>query len=129
MGRYYEGDINGKFVFGLQSSTAADQFGVTGVPPNYLDYWFDESNIPDIKEGLKQLEEQMPRNVVDALQAYYDLHPDENAAPLTFEDFYYKSDQGPFPRENAEHKADYKLGRKILHCVETTGECSFTAEL
>jgi len=27
MGRYYTGDIEGKFVFGIQSSDAADRFG------------------------------------------------------------------------------------------------------
>ena len=38
MGRYYEGDIEGKFVFGAQSSTAADRFGVEGTTPGYVDY-------------------------------------------------------------------------------------------
>jgi hypothetical protein len=34
MGRYYSGSIRGKFWFGLQSSSAADRFGVLG---SYLD--------------------------------------------------------------------------------------------
>ena len=36
MGRYYEGDISGKFAFGVQSSTAADRFGVDPTKPNYV---------------------------------------------------------------------------------------------
>ena len=38
MGRYYSGDIEGKFAFGIQSSDAADRFGVIGQPPEYLQY-------------------------------------------------------------------------------------------
>jgi hypothetical protein len=52
MGRYYDGDINGKFMFGVQSSDAADRFGVIGEKPNLLDYYFDEDNLDSLKEGL-----------------------------------------------------------------------------
>ena len=31
MGRYYEGDIDGKFWFGVQSSSDADYFGVDNI--------------------------------------------------------------------------------------------------
>ena len=30
MGRYYNGDIEGKFMFAVQSSTSADRFGCAG---------------------------------------------------------------------------------------------------
>ena len=40
MGRYYTGDIEGKFAFGVQASDAADQFGVEGQTPEYLEYYF-----------------------------------------------------------------------------------------
>ena len=59
MGRYYSGDIDGKFWFAVQSSNAADRFGVTGETPNYLTYYFDESNIDEIKEELKRIEESL----------------------------------------------------------------------
>ena len=36
MGRYYFGSIEGKFWFGIQSSCAANRFGVIGQPPEYL---------------------------------------------------------------------------------------------
>ena len=36
MGRYYDGDINGKFMFAVQSSSAADRFGSEG-HNNYLE--------------------------------------------------------------------------------------------
>ena len=37
MGRYYEGDIEGKFWFGVQSSDDADFFGCEGRPPSVLE--------------------------------------------------------------------------------------------
>ena len=37
MGRYYSGDINGKFWFALQSSNAASRFGGYENEPNYID--------------------------------------------------------------------------------------------
>ena len=42
MGRYFEGDIEGKFWFGVQSSSAADRFGCEGVTPSVLEYCFEE---------------------------------------------------------------------------------------
>ena len=33
MGRWYSGDVEGKFWFGIQDSNAADRFGVTGHQP------------------------------------------------------------------------------------------------
>jgi hypothetical protein len=42
MGRYYRGDINGKFWFAVQDSDDADFFGSTGEAPNTLEYYFDE---------------------------------------------------------------------------------------
>ena len=37
MGRYYRGDIEGKFWFAIQASNDADFFGCEGEPPNYLE--------------------------------------------------------------------------------------------
>ena len=47
MGRYYHGDIEGKFWFGVQSSTDAEFFGVEG-NANFLHYYFDEDNKKDV---------------------------------------------------------------------------------
>ena len=44
MGRYYHGTIEGKFMFGIQSSTDADFFGVEGIVPETVNYYFDEDN-------------------------------------------------------------------------------------
>jgi len=59
MGRYYSGDINGKFWFAIQNSDTADRFGVTGTQPEILNYYFDKDSIPDIESELNSLKEQL----------------------------------------------------------------------
>ena len=54
MGRYYFGDIEGKFAFAIQSSDAADRFGVSG-EQNTLSYYFGSDNLDTIEEELKNI--------------------------------------------------------------------------
>ena len=50
MGRYYSGDIEGKFMFSVQSSDDADFFGSEG-HTSYLNYHFDkDDNMTSIEE-------------------------------------------------------------------------------
>lgn len=136
MGRYYEGDIEGKFWFGIQSSDDADFFGSQGYQPEHLEYDFDIQHIPKIQQGLDICLEQLgdKKKVLD--------------------DFF-KADQGytreevcevlnvPVPKPGLSieaHKkskyhyylewyARYELGKKILDCVNKNKHCSFRAEL
>ena len=63
MGRYYNGDIEGKFWVAVQSSDDADFFGVEGRPPNdYLEYGFDEDNLSNVKKGLDECLEELGKN-------------------------------------------------------------------
>ena len=65
MGRYYNGDIDGKFWFAVQSSNAADRFGSTGYEPSYINYSFDKSHIPTINKELTSIEKQIPIKILD----------------------------------------------------------------
>ena len=115
MGRYYSGDINGKFWFGVQSSDAADRFGVTGTQPEVLQYYFDTGNIPDIEEELNLLKEQ--------LFPYFDrliADPD---------DIKWVREESDSPDTIYSNFADYLLGKQILDCVKKQGYCEFEAEL
>ena len=51
MGRYYNGDIEGKFWVAVQSSDDADFFGQAG-EPNEINYHFEKENITEVKEKL-----------------------------------------------------------------------------
>jgi hypothetical protein len=38
MGRYYNGDVNGKFMFAIQGSDAHERFGAVEEQANYINY-------------------------------------------------------------------------------------------
>ena len=124
MGRWISGDINCKLWFAVQSSDAADRFGVTGVQPEELYYYFDEENLPEIQEGLKNIEEFLGNNLVKLHKFFEEntSYSDEKLAK------YLNVDLGVTKRLLSEY-ADYELGLKIADSIRKTGHCEFTAEL
>lgn len=85
MGRYYSGDIEGKFAFGVQSSNAADRFGVEGQPPDYIEYNYNQDDMPLLKDELKVLEDSFGEHRT-AIMVYHDLDgSDEDKQTLTIE--------------------------------------------
>ena len=61
MGRYYDGDIEGKFWFGIQSSCDGEFFGAKDITEEnkeedyhggYVDYCIANSNIDSVLEGI-----------------------------------------------------------------------------
>ena len=128
MGRYYQGDINGKFVFGSQSSDAADRFGVEGQNPGYLDYCYDTDDLEKLETELKLIESNFGKHKV-ALKTYYDLYKDEDAIEISFTEYIKIADLPPLTEDQQFEHNDYRIGRKILECIKDQGSCSFTAEL
>tara|TARA_R110000764_G_scaffold18806_2_gene50162 strand:+ start:104 stop:490 length:387 start_codon:yes stop_codon:yes gene_type:complete len=128
MGRYYDGDIVGKFVFGSQSSAAADRFGVKGEAPDYIDYYYDESNLEDLETEIKLIEDEMGEHG-NYLKIYYDLYGSRDDVQITFEDYLIKGDKKPLSKDQLLEFFDYRIGKKIQKCIKEQGECSFTAEL
>jgi hypothetical protein len=136
MGRYYEGDIDGKFEFGTQASNAADRFGVKGEAPGYLEYYFDESDLPGVKDELKNIVSKFGEHGL-ALETYFNLgywdynnkhhiqFPDylQRGGLINNADEYFDNDK------LLSEFCDYLLGYKIMKCIEETSQCSFTAEL
>lgn len=115
MGRYYSGDIEGKFMFAVQSSTAADRFGTTAHDASYVCYYFEEEHIPTLKKELKTLEKDF--KVVEKFFEGRDSYSDKDVK------------ENNISQEQLSNYADYMLGKKILDHVEEHGECSFDAEL
>ena len=114
MGRYYDGDISGKFMFAVQSSDAADRFGSTGYN-NYLDYYFDEEHLPTIKEELALLKKDW--EVVTEFFEDKDTWSTQEQKNAGITD------------QQMSNYADYCLGKEILDYVKENGECQFSAEL
>ena len=118
MGRYYSGDIEGKFWFGLQSSDSADRFGVTGEQPQVIQYNFTEENLNDVEEEIKNIEEKLS----DKLAVIEKFFGDNNS----YTDNQLK-DAGISTYELGEY-ADLMLGRQIRDYLKENGECYFEAE-
>ena len=124
MGRWCSGSIDHKFWVGIQSSDAADRFGVTGHQPEELYYHFNEDSLPGIKQELSNIEAKLGNNLI-LLHKFFeenDSYADEKVAEhLNVE---------PNAIQNIlKDYADYELGLKIAEAVRTTGQCEFTAEL
>ena len=119
MGRYYSGDINGKFWFGTQPSNDADFFGSEGTEPSYLEYYFDTDHLDNIKAGIKDCKKQLGDNK-KKLDEFFKKENGYNDDMLI---------EAGIDPSSVEWYARLELGEKILACVKENGECNFEAEL
>ena len=123
MGRYYNGDIEGKFWFAIQSSDDADFFGVEGTQP-VLNYYFQEEDLDKVKEGVDKCLKELGK-YKEEIDLFFKDRISYNDKALAE---YLKVDE-----KKAVHLltwyARLGLGQKILKCLEENGECEFEAEL
>ena len=123
MGRYYTGDIEGKFWFAIQPSDAADRFGVTGREPNYLNYYFDKDDLKEVQEELKDIENKMGKRL-KMLENYF-----AKKTTYTHENLHiYLNAEKEETKNYLREYADYLLGKKIEACIIKQGSCDFDAE-
>ena len=118
MGRYYSGEINGKFWFAVQSSDSADRFGVTGQAPSILSYYFDESNLEEVEEEIKRIEDFLgdKKNQLDEFFKSRESYSDEMLLEIGISEY------------DLSQYADLELGIKIRDCIIENGSCDFDAE-
>ena len=124
MGRYYSGDIEGKFWFAVQSSNDVSFFGGEVSDPNYLSYYFGKEDIKDLEEGIKKCKEELGDNLVK-LEKFFskaEMYSDEDVEKVLE-----ISDKDKV-RSMLQWFARLGLGEKILNCVKENSECSFEAE-
>ena len=122
MGRYYNGDIEGKFWFGVQSSTVGERFGCVEQDAGYIDYYTDD--IETCKEELERIEKEHGEDL-DKFQKFFDDL--EKLGKHGYND-QMLIEAGCDLSKLSEY-ADYHFGKKLLECLEKNGECNFTAEL
>ena len=126
MGRYYNGDIEGKFWFGVQSSDDGDFFGSKGEEPNtFLNYHFTkDEHLKDIKKGIKECEKELG-TWKEKLDKFFKDNNGYNAKMI--------EDQLGLKKEKTKELLEWyarlELGNQILECVMKQGDCSFEAEL
>ena len=137
MGRYYYGDIEGKFWFGVQDSTDASFFG--GEEEEVYDtdedgntdydtemgmsYSFFPQHEGDLKDGIRECEDNLG-SWLPKLEEFFERaqgYNDEILAQAIGAD---TSDV----REMLAWYARLELGRQILKCLQETGQCCFTAD-
>ncbi len=137
MGRYYNGDIEGKFWFAVQSSDDASFFGGSESEPNHINFYFEKGDLPDIKKGLKECEKELGKYLkkmdkfFDENECYTD---DKLADYLELSIVNTKMGknvikESPKTKELLRWYARRILGMKILKSVKKTGCCEFEAEL
>ena len=124
MGRYYSGDIEGKFWFGVQASDDASFFGGNNCEPNHINYEFDENDLPDVKKGLKTCNKKLGKYKIELDQFFQREtgYTDE----MIEEELKVNKNKA---KELLTWYARLELGEKITECIEESGQCSFEAEL
>ena len=119
MGRYFTGMIEGKFWFGLQSSIAADRFGVTYNEPSYVEYYYTQDDLQGVEDEIKVIEESLG-DKLQVIEKFFEEHNGYNDKDII--------DLGVSMNELKEY-ADLGLGIKIRDCIKEEGYCTFDAEL
>jgi hypothetical protein len=135
MGRFYQGDIEGKFWVGVQPSDDADFFGVEGIEvedpdePEALDYEFYKEHEPSVRDGLKTCLKELG-DTKPHLDEFFMKNDSYNDKILID---YLQSKMGWRYSENEVIDllgwyARYDLGTEILGSIIKHGQCVFEAE-
>ena len=126
MGRYYNGDIEGKFMFGVQCSTSGERFGAQEVEPTWIDYEVDREDFEILfNDQMKELNEN---GSVSKCKEFFEWVEKEN------NNLYNTKDQEKFgiTHENLSDYADYELGMQIKDWFDNNKDrdtLCFSAEL
>ena len=125
MGRYYQGDIEFKFWFGIQSSTDANFFGGEPYEPNYVNYHFSKKyDFDKVVEGINKCEDALGKNL-KTLDKFFSENNGYNE-DMIVEQTDIKEEDIP---NLLKWYARLDLGMKIRDCLIEQDECSFEAEL
>ncbi len=119
MGRYYSGDIEGKFWFGLQASNAAGRFGGEEREPQYIEYYFDEEHLEEVNEEIDRIITILgdKKKIIDDFFEGKTAYKDEELEAIGI------------TKDTLRDYADLELGIQIRDCIEGSGQCCFEAEL
>lgn len=119
MGRYYNGDIEGKFWFALQSSTSPSRFGVDYSEPSYITYCYQEEDLKGVEDEIKNIEESLgdKLKIITDFFSKTSAYNDDSLLHLGVSNKY------------LEDFADRLLGLQIRDCIIENGDCNFDAEI
>jgi len=109
MGRYYNGDIEGKFWFGLQSSTAPERFCATEVAEQVIEYYIDRDDLPKIKKEIENIENDP--EVQKIINLFKEVKEEDSKSFFSFSKE--NIEKHALTRKAMEDYADLLLGRQI----------------
>ena len=131
MGRYYWGDIEGKFWFAVQNSDCASRFGVSPQEPDTIEYCFNEENLEEVKSEIKVIKDNIGEAELKVIKKFFkevNGYTDE----MLLE--YYRENGFPDITEYAvrhilHEYADLCFGKKLEEYLGDNKECCFSCEL
>jgi hypothetical protein len=126
MGRYYNGDIEGKFWFAVQSSCDGEYFGMEQEEHTHIPYYSDDLELAE--EGIKQCKKELSGYLMkmDKFFNSVDSYNDTTLAEaLDLEGEKYDAKR----RHLMVWYARLRLGKQIASCIKDTGSCWYEAEL
>lgn len=136
MGRYYNGDIEGKFWFGIQSSDDAEFFGAirkfseeSEEDESFIDYYLSSEELGSCQKGIERCKEILGLHL-HILDEFFGIVPYYNSEDIIK---FYAGKEIVLTHKDLENLlrwyARLELGQKILECLEEKGSCVFTADL
>jgi hypothetical protein len=119
MGRYYTGDINGKFWFAVQDSDCASRFGGQANDPQYIEYYFDTDHLDGVMQEINNIQASLGDNLQKIEKFFADNHGYNNDM---------LKEVGITEKMVSDY-ADLGIGIQIRDCIIEQGYCTFDAEL
>ena len=119
MGRYYNGDVNGKFMFAVQSSNAHERFGAIEHGSEYVDYHISRDKYDDIVQELDSID----KGSIERVDKMFEESPLYNDEIMK---------QYNVSSKDLSEYADYRLGEQVKNYFDDNPDeedCNFTAEL
>lgn len=129
MGRYYSGDVEGKWWFGVQSSATPERFGANTFEPSFIDYEIENN------DEFKNTMEQIKDNLGDKLKMFKEFFEKKTAYNDEMLIEFFKPKYPKYTdtdlRKDLSEYADYEFGLKVIkHFKDNDDEvCLINSEL
>jgi hypothetical protein len=118
MGRYYYGDIEGKFWFALQSTDAPLRFGGEITQPQVAHFYFSSDDLPRIEREIINIEQSLG-DKLQVIENFFKERMGYNDEMLA---------EVGITHDELRDYADLGLGKQIRDCVKNQGWCNFEGE-
>jgi len=126
MGRYYHGDIEGKFWFAVQSSCDGEFFGMEEQDPSFIPYYSDDLELAE--KGVKECKKEL-RGYLTKMNKFFNSVDSYNDTTLA-EALNLEGDKHDgLRRKLLVWYARLTLGKKIVSAIKKDGQCWYEAEL